>query len=82
MKTKKPKATSIPSSLIATLLFCLLALSPYALAQGDLDTDGDGLSDTAEAAAGTDPDNPDTDGVLKGFCVRKATRKLQLQTKG
>ena len=62
MKTKKPKATSIPSSLIATLLFCLLALSPYALAQGDLDTDGDGLSDTAEAAAGTDPDNPDTDG--------------------
>jgi hypothetical protein len=62
MKTKKPKATSIPSSLIAPLLLWLLALSPYALAQGELDTDGDGLSDTAEAAAGTDPENPDTDG--------------------
>ncbi len=62
MKTKKPKATSIPSSLIAPFLLCLLALSPYALAQGELDTDGDGLSDTAEAAAGTDPENPDTDG--------------------
>ena len=62
MKTKKQKATSIPSSLLATLLFCLLAHSPDALAQDELDTDGDGLSDLAEIAAGTDPRNPDTDG--------------------
>ncbi|MGV6817597.1 MAG: choice-of-anchor D domain-containing protein [Thiotrichales bacterium] len=34
----------------------------------DVDSDGDGLSDETEAAAGTDPQNPDTDGdgILDG----------------
>jgi hypothetical protein len=62
MNPPKPIATSLPSYLIATFLLCALALSPYALAQDELDTDGDGLSDIAEVAAGTDPENPDTDG--------------------
>jgi len=41
-----------------------------ALAWGpSFDRDGDGLTDSAELAAGTDPDNPDTDadGLLDGF---------------
>ena len=34
----------------------------YAVSGGDLDSDGDGLSDSYEAKIGTDPFNPDTDG--------------------
>jgi len=34
----------------------------YTVSGGDLDSDGDGLSDTFEGEIGTDPFNPDTDG--------------------
>ncbi len=34
----------------------------YAATGGDIDSDGDGLLDSEEAVAGTDPFNPDTDG--------------------
>ncbi len=34
----------------------------YSVSGGDIDSDGDGLTDKEEAAIGTDPFNPDTDG--------------------
>ncbi len=34
----------------------------YSVSGGDIDSDGDGLLDSEEAAIGTDPFNPDTDG--------------------
>lgn len=34
----------------------------YSVSGGDIDSDGDGLLDSEEAALGTDPFNPDTDG--------------------
>ena len=62
MKATPTRTTPIPCFLFATFLIAGLTLSPSVLAQDDVDTDGDGLSDTAEAIVGTDPENPDTDG--------------------
>lgn len=55
----------------ALVLFCL-AFAPAVLAQEEVDSDGDGLSDRKEAIYATDPDNPDTDsdGYLDGEEVR------------
>ncbi|MCH2332333.1 MAG: hypothetical protein MK312_12480, partial [Roseibacillus sp.] len=62
MKATPTRTTPIPCFLFATFLIAGLTLSPSVLAQDDVDTERDGLSDTAEAIVGTDPENPDTDG--------------------
>jgi hypothetical protein len=49
---------------------------PVAFAAGELDRDGDGLSDSEEAALQTNPDEPDTDGdgLLDGWEIHGVTR--------
>jgi hypothetical protein len=51
---------------------------------GDVDSDEDGLSDTQEAAAGTDPANPDTDadGLLDGAEVTAGTNPTLYDSDG
>ncbi|MCO4772632.1 MAG: putative metal-binding motif-containing protein [Deltaproteobacteria bacterium] len=44
-----------------SILFVLAGVPALALAQGEIDEDGDGLNATDEALAGTDPLDPDTD---------------------
>jgi hypothetical protein len=50
----------------------------------NIDTDGDGLSDGAEAVAGTDPLNPDTDGdgMLDGYEVANMLNPLLNDAQG
>lgn len=62
---------------VQQVFFDLCALNS-ACTQTPSDTDGDGLSDTAEAAFGTDPNNPDTDGggVNDGTEVTAGTNPL------
>lgn len=54
------------------------------LAQGELDDDGDGLTNDEEAAAGTDPSNPDSDGdgIPDGIEVHTGTNPLSPDTDG
>jgi hypothetical protein len=76
-------ATAAPSTPVATPAPATPAASPAASpAPVDIDSDGDGLVNSDEIAAGLDPDNPDTDGdgLTDGEEIELGTDPLKADT--
>ncbi|MCH7702955.1 MAG: PPC domain-containing protein, partial [Planctomycetes bacterium] len=66
------------------VLMALLIGCQSTVETGDSDRDNDGLTNTEEAALGTDPDNPDSDGdtLLDGAEVEAGTSPLAADSDG